>query len=284
MAATAQDVPLSVAEQLAAQQDKVDAFLALVGEDTLDKSMVGQGKLRDVWILRFLIGFKWKVAECAEKFKTMIAYRVQFGCDDVRKKMEAGQVKPSDFPGYAEHHAGYECSFDLCSGRTRTGAPISIECTPKFDFASLFAIDLRTQDLYMMYTFEWHFYLIDMLYLKTGQLFGYVKIFDLDGCKMSQVSVVNQWRAHSIDRQKRLRINVLECYPECYSKVLVVNAPSFFAVLWKMVKPFLPARTADKVKVESNKSAAKKKLHELIDPSVLPSFLGGDYTGEWRMK
>ena len=30
-------------------------------------------------------------------------------------------------------------------------------------------------------------------------------------------------------------------------QVLVVNAPSFFAVLWKVIKPFIPPRTADKV-------------------------------------
>jgi len=35
----------------------------------------------------------------------------------------------------------YTCSFDLCSGRTKTEDPISIERTPKFDFEKLFAID-----------------------------------------------------------------------------------------------------------------------------------------------
>ena len=60
--------------------EQVDAFLALVGEDTLDKSMVGQGKLRDVWILRFLIGFKWKVAECAgEPFRLQDLRRTGVG-------------------------------------------------------------------------------------------------------------------------------------------------------------------------------------------------------------
>ena len=38
------------------------------------------------------------------------------------------------------------------------------------------------------------------------------------------------------------------------------------------------------VKVESNPKKAKEKLLELIDAKVLPSFLGGDYTGDWIMR
>ena len=235
-------------------------------------------------MLRFLIGFKWRPKECADRFKSMVSYRMAHGCDDIRAKMEAGEMFPARFPGYAEHHAGYVCSFDLCSGHARSGGPISIECTPKFDFASLMAIDLSIQDLYLIHCFEWHFFRLDTLFLKTGHMIGYVKIFDLDQCKMKQASVVTEWRKASLQRQKRLGANLLECYPECYSKVLVINAPSFFAVLWKMIKPFLPQRTADKVKVESNRKKGTEKMLQLIDAHVLPSFLGGDFNGEWVMK
>ena len=66
--------------------------------------------------------------------------------------------------------------------------------------------------------------------------------------------------------------------------MLVVNTPTYFSVFWKIIKPFLPARTADKVKVESNPKEAREQMLEVIDPHVLPAFLGGEYAGEWTMK
>jgi hypothetical protein len=117
------DEVLTVAEQLAREQDKVDAFIAEVGEETFAKSIVGQGKLRDIWMLRFLIGFKWKPKECAEKFKTMVRYRCAMGCDEIRAKLEAGTLSPGKFPGYREHHDGCEICVRVCThshARTHT--------------------------------------------------------------------------------------------------------------------------------------------------------------------
>lgn len=180
MTETGDGTDLPVAAQLAAQQDKVDEFLTEVGADTLAKSVVGQGKLRDVWILRFLIGFKWKPKECAEKFRNMINYRVAQGCDAIRAEIEDGNITPPAFPGYKEHHDAYVCTLDLCSGRAKSGGPICIECTPKFDFDTLFGLDPALQDGYAIHNFEWQIYLLDQLYLETGYLKGIVKIFDLD--------------------------------------------------------------------------------------------------------
>ena len=42
-------------------------------------------------------------------------------------------------------------------------------------------------------------------------------------------------------------LQVMECYPELFSKVLVLNAPSFFSAIWRLIKPFIPPRTAEKV-------------------------------------
>jgi len=37
------------------------------------------------------------------------------------------------------------------------------------------------------------------------------------------------------------------------------------------------------VKVESNSNKGKEAMLEGIESHVLPAFLGGEYTGEWRM-
>ena len=50
-------------------------------------------------------------------------------------------------------------------------------------------------------------------------------------------------------RQVRMGCDILESYPEMLGKICVVHAPSFFSILFKLVKPFLPARTAEKIMV-----------------------------------
>lgn len=276
---------LSVAAQLAREKDTVDAFISELGPDTLTKSsVVGHGPLRDLWFLRFLIGFKWKPKVCAEKFKQMVNFRVSYGLDEIREKYKTGVLTPKTIPGYAEHHQGYVCSFDLVSGRGKKGQPISIECTPRFDFKHLTKIPLETQDVYLYHSYEWLMYVLDTIYLQTGNMMGFIKIFDLDKLSMSQLPIVNSWRKITADREKRIGCNILECYPECFEKVLVVNTPTIFPIMWKIVKPFIPPRTADKVKVESNFKKAKEKMLDLVDASVLPTFLGGQYADEWMMK
>jgi len=275
---------LPVAQQLAAESAKVSVFLAAVGEDVLSRSVVGQDSLRDIWALRFLVGFKWQPLLAAEKFKTMVEYRVQFGIDNIRRRMQDGELVPSSFPGYSEHHAAYvHSTFDL-GVSARGGNPVAIECPPRFHHDALLAIDGHTQDTYLMHVMEWSFLQLDRASIKSGDSIGYVKIFDCDGCTMKHCGLIRPWAQACSDRSKRLGFNIDECYPEWFSKVFVVNSPSFFTVIWKMIKPFLPARTAEKVEVLSNRAKAKDRMLKTIDPKALPAFLGGDFVGEWRME
>mmetsp|Transcript_3632 Transcript_3632/g.5811 ORF Transcript_3632/g.5811 Transcript_3632/m.5811 type:complete len:281 (-) Transcript_3632:143-985(-) len=277
------DEPMVVSQLLQDESDKVANFLALVGEHTLSLSVVGQPPLREVWILRFLIGFKWNTKIAAEKFTRMVEWRVKFGVDAIRSRMIDGIV-PKDFPGYQAHHSGYvHSTFDLCSGAAQRGSPISIECIPKFDFETLFAIDDGTQDNYLIHVMEWSFFRLDQCFLKTGRFIGYVKIFDLTSCAMKHVQVVRRWNQINNERIVRFGVDVNECYPEWFNRVMIVNAPSFFSVIWKVLRPFLPARTVEKVGVESNVTKARERLLLVVDESVLPSFLGGSFDGEWRM-
>lgn len=52
-----------------------------------------------MWMLRFLIGFKWKPKECAEKFKAMLKYRAAFGCDAIRARFEVNSFKRAGLQG-----------------------------------------------------------------------------------------------------------------------------------------------------------------------------------------
>lgn len=52
----------------------------------------------------------------------------------------------------------------------------------------------------------------------------------------------------------------------------------------KLVQPVIPARTCEKVKVQSSSKKSLQMCLDAIDPSVLPKDFGGDYSGQWMMK
>lgn len=67
-------------------------------------------------------------------------------------------------------------------------------------------------------------------------------------------------------------------YPECLEKCIIINAPNFFPVLWKMVRPFLTQATTDKVEVYG-KSGWKEHILNIIDAPQLPVHWGGCMVG-----
>ena len=65
------------------------------------------------------------------------------------------------------------------------------------------------------------------------------------------------------------------CFPETMNKMIIVNAPRFFSVTWKLIKGWLDPRTANKIELFSSTTAAQKKLRELIEHDQLPKDYGG---------
>ncbi|XP_023553030.1 phosphatidylinositol/phosphatidylcholine transfer protein SFH11 isoform X2 [Cucurbita pepo subsp. pepo] len=63
-------------------------------------------------------------------------------------------------------------------------------------------------------------------------------------------------------------------YPETLNQLFIVNAGSGFKILWKALRAFLDARTLAKIHVLGNNFVPE--LREIIDPSNLPNFLGGN--------
>ncbi|XP_077553714.1 SEC14-like protein 2 [Haemaphysalis longicornis] len=67
-------------------------------------------------------------------------------------------------------------------------------------------------------------------------------------------------------------------FPECLEKCYSINAPGFFPILWKLIRPFLTERTVDKIKI-FGKDGWREKLLDLMDPALLPAHYGGDMMG-----
>lgn len=99
--------------------------------------------------------------------------------------------------------------------------------------------------------------------------FQCLTVMDLDGLSASQISS----KVLSIIKEQAFVDSL--CFPETMYKTLVINAPSFFSVTWKIIKGFLDARTAGKIEIISSKSRAHSRLLELVDADQLPADYGG---------
>lgn len=67
------------------------------------------------------------------------------------------------------------------------------------------------------------------------------------------------------------------CFPETLNKMVIVNAPGFFSMTWKLIRGWIDQRTSSKVEVVgTDKEKVLKKLSNLIDPDELPADYGGN--------
>eukprot|EP00656_Telonema_subtile_P049768 TRINITY_DN6266_c0_g1_i2.p1 TRINITY_DN6266_c0_g1~~TRINITY_DN6266_c0_g1_i2.p1 ORF type:complete len:414 (+),score=70.21 TRINITY_DN6266_c0_g1_i2:113-1354(+) len=64
--------------------------------------------------------------------------------------------------------------------------------------------------------------------------------------------------------------------PEFVGKMIIINAPGFFNVIWTMIRPMMSAKTASKFVICG--ADYQDALFEAIDPSQVPTRLGGTST------
>jgi hypothetical protein len=92
---------------------------------------------------------------------------------------------------------------------------------------------------------------------------------DLDKLTASQLSR----KALTIIKEQAAIDSV--CFPETMAKMLIINAPTFFAATWRIIKGWLDPRTANKIEVISSRSAGEKRLAEIANLDQLPKDYGG---------
>eukprot|EP00934_Nitzschia_sp_Nitz4_P002919 Nitzschia sp. Nitz4//NODE_202_length_38933_cov_72.610268//22338//25671//NITZ4_additional_000024-RA//-1//CDS//3329531792//2909//frame0 len=95
-----------------------------------------------------------------------------------------------------------------------------------------------------------------------------INVLDLQGLSASALS------SDTTDVIK-LASMVSDFFPETLNRMLIINAPGFFAMFWGVIKKFIDPRTASRIKVYSNKEKAMAALREVADISEIPTDYGG---------
>jgi len=92
-------------------------------------------------------------------------------------------------------------------------------------------------------------------------------IMDLRGLSLAK------WNAQTRDMLKQLTGILSDHYPETMGALFIINAPGFFTVIWSVAQVFLDPGTKKKITILG--SNYRDRLFEHVDPSNLPTALGG---------
>jgi len=96
-----------------------------------------------------------------------------------------------------------------------------------------------------------------------------INVLDLSGLSSSCLTI-------EIMEVIKLCSKISDFFPETLHCMLVVNAPSFFTLSWKLIKNFIDPRTASRIQLFSSKEKGQLALEKLIDKEKqIPRDYGG---------
>ncbi|KAG5470527.1 hypothetical protein LSCM1_01771 [Leishmania martiniquensis] len=309
------EVPATVPEmeELTAQQEAdIEAFLAKLDERYKGKmppyiAREHTKERRRIFGYKALKARKWKIGHALKMVEKTVAFREQHGIDQWK-------LFPSSFPlrGFDEQEL---CSMlrELPHGKhlypregvsdvercyralqtsyvnvyhywDKSGHPVLYDCCGHAnvaeilrDLAGITPVGKSLLDVivpYHMYMNEVQYYLIqyaDKVSKEGGgqAIMGVTVIINMEGLsfKVVQRRYIQILRAiFEVDQAH---------YPEMLHRLLIINAPSFFRIVYDWLKGSLDEGTRSKLVLSSNKEEGVQILRRFIDDDKIPRELGG---------
>ncbi|CAN4077964.1 unnamed protein product [Withania somnifera] len=213
-------------------------------------------------LLRFLRMRDYDLTKAKNMYLNYLKWREEFNVDEISKELK--------FEEFDEVKKCYPHGFH---GVDRYGRPVYIERLGRVNLNRL--LEVTAIERFVKYhvseqekTLNWRYPACSLAAKK--HIASTVSILDVKDVGMSNFS--------KPARSLFLEIQKIDShyYPETLHRLFIVNAGSGFKVLWKAIKTFLDQRTLAKIQVLG--SNYTKTLLGVIDPSNLPTFLGGDCT------
>ncbi|KAJ1416010.1 CRAL/TRIO, N-terminal domain [Sesbania bispinosa] len=213
-------------------------------------------------LLRFLRMNDFDVSKSRDVFHNYLKWRKDFRVDMLPKEFK--------FTEYTEVKKCYPHGYH---GVDRYGRPVYIERIGMVDLNKLGQV--TTQERFIKYhvseqekTLRVRFPACSLA--AKRHIASTTSILDVNGVGMSNFSKPARYLFTEIQKIDS------SYYPETLNQLFIINAGSGFKMLWKAVKTFLDVRTVAKIQVLGSNYLSV--LLEAIDPSNLPTFLGGDCT------
>ncbi|KAM3687015.1 hypothetical protein ACB094_10G044700 [Castanea mollissima] len=213
-------------------------------------------------LLRFLRMRDFDLSKAKDEFLNYLNWRESFGVDKISKEFK--------FEEYAKVKIHYPHGYH---GVDRCGRPVYIERIGMVNLNSL--LQVTTIERFITYHVSEQEKSLNLRYPACSiaakrHIASTTSILDVNGVGMSNFSKPARFLLTEI-----MKIDS-NYYPETLNKLFIINAGSGFRMLWKVIKTFLEPRTMSKIQVLGYDYGSK--LREVIDPSSLPTFLGGNCT------
>ena len=94
-------------------------------------------------------------------------------------------------------------------------------------------------------------------------------VIDVDGLSLSQC------RGVRFTFMTRCAAIARDHYPERCSRVIVANSPPWMPLVWKVVRPFVDAKTQTKVRIARPGAETLAAFREIADDAQIPAIYGG---------
>ncbi|GMJ06125.1 hypothetical protein HRI_004281700 [Hibiscus trionum] len=213
-------------------------------------------------LLRFLRMRDFDLPKAKEMFLNYLQWRKDYGVDTIHK----------DFK-FVELEEVKKCYPHGFHGVDRSGRPVYIERVGMVDLNAL--LQVTSIDRFVKYHVSEQEKTLNSRFPACSiaakrHIASTTSILDVKGVGMSNFSKPARYLFMEI---QKIDSNY---YPETLNRLFIINAGSGFRMLWKVIKAFMDARTLAKIHVLGSNYLSN--LIEVIDPSNLPTFLGGSCT------
>jgi len=214
-------------------------------------------KHKAICLVRFLRARAWDVNKTYQMFVQCLEWRKQEGIDEIENRVahnENASMLLQSYPG-------------TLHGEDREGIPFYMENFGSVDVRQVFAAIPNEVD-WMVH----HIIQLEDACMRSAEAYTRQnKLFDgINVIVNMQGLSFRHWYLPAVHILKKILAIDMNYYPELLKHVYVVNAPSVFWVIWKLVKPMMDSRTAEKMTVAGDLSP----LQQNIDPKYLSELYG----------
>lgn len=248
-----------------AQEIALSTVQRWVVDNEINMSILSSFALHPVLtLLRYLRGNSFDPEKTIEHIKRSCKWRKSMGMDELivaDPELVLGFPMSDFMSNFPHFHAGYDLS----------GRPVMYKQYSLIDATTLMRkTDLEQLLKYHVWEQEVCMRLCKEQSLKTGYIVETTTtILDLKDMRLAQVN------KDFLAFVKAIAAVDSKYYPETLGKMFVINAPSAFPFVWRMVKLWLDADVASKIQVMSGPREWLPVLSECIGLENIPSNYGG---------
>jgi len=226
------------------------------------------------------------VEVATEKIRDMLAWRAEYGVDDIRADIVArGLTSPWQAPSGDKMRGIFPVMIPMRTCLDKRGFPVSVE---NFGFNPEEALAVcEPQDI-----LNFHFYVMEMkalvlarwseeldehvaagaaagsLEVGWGSMVSMFVIRDFDGFRLDVLT-----NKRSRDLIGQIITSTSNYYPELMHGCMMINTPMVFNMVWRAVKPVIAKATQEKISIVGGRFLST--LTEKVDAQHVPEMLGG---------